>query len=263
MPAKRKQPRAEKFPLTNASTQTERDVEYRRRIGRHFEHGAGTTLDRLNHFARFVPRQSLSLFLARHEAFRGILEVQGSIVECGVFLGGGLFTWAQLSAIYEPVNHLRHVIGFDTFSGFPHMNARDATPGARFDHKSRGSYRFDAVEELRESMALFDLNRNLGHMPKIELVRGDATRTIPRFVRQNQHIVVALLSLDFDLYAPTLSALKHFLPRMPKGAIIVFDELNQKQWPGETRALLDAVGISRLRIKRFPFTPALSYAVLA
>ena len=36
-----------------------------------------------------------------------------------------------------------------------------------------------------------------------------------------------MLYLDFDLYAPTKAALETFLPRMPKGAILAFDELNQ------------------------------------
>ena len=35
-----------------------------------------------------------------------------------------------------------------------------------------------------------------------------------------------------------LIALKNFISRMPKGAIIAFDELNNKNWPGETVALL-------------------------
>jgi len=64
------------------------------------------------------------------------------------------------------------------------------------------------------------------------------------------------------LYEPTKAALKHFLPRMPKGAVIAFDELNQKQWPGETLAVLEEVGINNIRIQRVPYTPSLSYAIL-
>ena len=70
------------------------------------------------------------------------------------------------------------------------------------------------------------------------------------------------LYLDFDLYEPTKVAVETFLPRMPKGAILAFDELNQAAWPGETLAVLETVGLRSLRVQRFPFTPALSYAVL-
>ncbi|OOK77110.1 putative dTDP-6-deoxy-L-hexose 3-O-methyltransferase [Mycobacterium kansasii] len=50
-------------------------------------------------------------------------------------------------------------------------------------------------------------------------------------MEDNQHTVVALLYLDFDLFEPTLAAIRTFLPRMPKGAVLAFDELNQKYWP--------------------------------
>ena len=75
------------------------------------------------------------------------------------------------------------------------------------------------------------------------------------------HTIVSLLHLDFDLYAPTMTALKNFIPRMPKGAVIIFDELNHPAWPGETRAVLEALDIGSLRIRRFTFEPHLSYQI--
>ena len=84
-----------------------------------------------------------------------------------------------------------------------------------------------------------------------------------RNIEANPHTVVSLLYLDFDLFEPTVTALKHFMPRMPKGSVLAFDELNQVQWPGETQAVLEEVGLQNLAIQRFPFTPALSYAVLS
>ena len=96
----------------------------------------------------------------------------------------------------------------------------------------------------------------------MELVVGDAMKTIPEYLQKNPHLVVAMLYLDFDLYEPTKLAIETFLPRMPKGAVLVFDELNQSQWPGETLAVMDTIGLRNLQIQRFPFTPQLSFAVL-
>ena len=45
---------------------------------------------------------------------------------------------------------------------------------------------------------------------------------------------MSLLFIDCDLYEPTRAALRAFLPRMPKGAIVAFDELDNPIWPGET-----------------------------
>jgi predicted O-methyltransferase YrrM len=97
---------------------------------------------------------------------------------------------------------------------------------------------------------------------KVHLVRGDITQTIPTFVEANPHLVVSLLFLDADLYAPTKVVLEHILPRMPKGAIVAFDELDNPQWPGETLALLEHPGIRSLRLQRLEWDPYIAYAVI-
>ncbi|KKN04179.1 hypothetical protein LCGC14_1100000, partial [marine sediment metagenome] len=91
---------------------------------------------------------------------------------------------------------------------------------------------------------------------------GDVTKTIPEFIKKNKHLVVSLLFLDFDVFAPTKVAIENFYPRMPKGAIIAFDELDNPIWPGETMALLETVGINKLKIERFDFDPYIGYAVI-
>jgi hypothetical protein len=69
--------------------------------------------------------------------------------------------------------------------------------------------------------------------------------------------------MDFDLYEPTKVALEHFVPRMPKGAVIAFDELDNPLWPGETRAMLEYFAHSSLRLERSEFDPYISFATLA
>ncbi len=64
---------------------------------------------------------------------------------------------------------------------------------------------------------------------------------MPQFVAEHPHLLVSLLFLDLDLYEPTKVAIECFLPRMPKGAVIAFDELDNPMWPGETLALLESV----------------------
>ena len=49
---------------------------------------------------------------------------------------------------------------------------------------------------------------------------------------------------------------------MPRGAVIAFDELDNPMWPGETQALLDTMGLSRLALRRFEFDPYIAYAQL-
>ena len=82
---------------------------------------------RLDNFPKYVRRVQLKRFLALYEIFKRILPVKGSVVECGVFRGFGLMSWAKLSAILEPENLTRRIYGFDTFSGFPSLSAKDAS----------------------------------------------------------------------------------------------------------------------------------------
>lgn len=251
----------ERFSMYMESSRTCSDRDFAAGMATYFEQSIGSDLDKLRNFVKYVPRQNLTNFIAKCEVFKHVLNIHGHIIECGVFLGGGLMTWAQLSAIYEPVNHVRRIVGFDTFTGFPSLSSQDK--GDNEEGFARiGGLASNAEADLREALRLYDMNRTIGHIPRVELVVGDALETIPRYLATTQHLVVAMLYLDFDLYEPTKLALQTFLPRMPKGAIICFDELDQAAWPGETLAVLETVGLRNLRINRFPFTSALSYAVL-
>ena len=251
----------EKFSMKNPGTQTDRDRQYTEGMEDFFPRSLGTCVDKLRNFTKYVPRQELSRFLAKCDLFQRVLHVHGHIIECGVHLGGGLMTWAQLSAIFEPVNFIRRIVGFDTFAGFPSLSDKDRGMDA-LDHAHAGGLEAPAMADIEECLRLYDLNRPVGHISRVELVVGDAVQTIPAYVQSNQHLVVAMLYLDFDLYEPTKRALEVLLPRMPRGAVLAFDELNQPQWPGETLAVLETVGLRNLRIERLPYAPQLSFAVL-
>lgn len=242
------------------SRTTENETKYRLALEEYFEKGIGSNVEKLQNFAKYVPTQDLRKFICRYEVFKKILHVHGSIIECGVLYGGGLMTWAQLSEIFEPLNHTRNIIGFDTFSGFVSLSDKDKT-GTAFQGKS-GGLSIDSYDDLLESVRLYDKNRFLPHIRKVKLVKGDIRDILPKYVEENPHLVVSLLWLDFDIYEPTLVALKQLVPRIPKGGIIAFDELNHEVWPGETIAVMEEIGLNNLKIKRFPFGGTMSYAVI-
>jgi hypothetical protein len=249
-----------KFSMLDPKTQTARDQLYVERIDAYFATSVGDSLDKLRNFSKYVPRQVLATFLVKNEIFKRVIGVHGHIIECGVYAGGGLLTWAQLSAIYEPYAHVRRIVGFDTFEGFIALAHQDGQPD--LEYARPGGLATGAKADIESAIELYDLNRPLGHIPRVELVVGDATKTIPKYVNDNRHLVVAMLYLDFDLYEPTKIAIEHFYPRMPKGAVIVFDELAQVNWPGETSAVLDTIGVRNLKVERLPFHPQVSFAEL-
>jgi hypothetical protein len=214
---------------------------------------------KLENFPKYVRRQHLKRFLAMYEIFKLALPVKGSVVECGVFKGFGVMSWAKLSAMLEPENLTRRIYAFDTFAGFPSVHDKDRTAVADV---TAGGLFADSHDELQALIAEYDRDRFLGHVDKVHLIKGDVVETIPRFLESHPHLVVSLLFLDMDLYEPTRAALKHFVPRMPKGALLVFDELDNPMWPGETIAALEELGLGRLALRRFEWDPYISYAVL-
>jgi hypothetical protein len=212
---------------------------------------------KLTSFPKYIRRQDLTRLLARYEVFKKVLNVKGSIIECGVFRGFGLMSWANFSTILEPINLTRRIYGFDSFSGFVDVDEKDRN---RLRTVRPGDLSADSFAELQRLIEVYDSNRPLGHVSKVSLIPGDAQVTIPQFVKDNPHLLVSLLFLDFDLYEPTRVALEQFVPRMPKGAIIALDELDNPMWPGETLALLETVGLKRLRLQRLEWDPYIAFA---
>jgi len=241
-----------------STTRSEKEQSYAARMEQCIAGSPFSNLERFQNFSLYTPRQDLTNFLVRYEIFKRALPVQGSIVECGVLRGGGLMAWAHFSAIFEPTNHQRQVVGFDTFSGFPRLSKQDRS--SESNHARLGGLAVDSYDHLQQCVELFDMNRFVGHVPKVELVRGDATITIPAYIKDNPQLIVSLLYLDFDIYEPTLAALKHFVPRMPKGALIAFDELNLKDWRGESIAVLESLKLREYRIERCSFGSVMSFA---
>lgn len=241
---------------------TASELDFRLEMNGFIEKSSGTYYEKMENFPKYVSRQSFARYLALYEIFKQALDVQGDIIECGVNWGGGLMCFALLTSVLEPVNIQRRIIGFDTFAGFVEVSEQDRNCLSTSSEMKKGGFAAGCYDELLRCIQLYDSNRFIGHIGKVELVQGDANTKIPDYLAQNPQTVVSILHLDFDLYQPTKVAIENFVPRMPKGGIVIFDELNNKTWPGETVATIEALGINNLRLRRFTFEPHISYAIL-
>lgn len=208
----------------------------------------------------YINRQSLSHVLYMEHLYRLILPVHGVIVELGVRWGRNLALWTALRGIHEPYNFNRRIIGFDTFNGFPSVHQKDGTA----QNAREGGFSVAAGYEhyLESLLAYQESECPVSHVTKHELVKGDVTETLPLYLENNPHTVVALAYLDLDLYAPTKLALDALRPRLTKGSILAFDEVNVKSWPGETLALMESIGLGTFALRRVPWQPTTSYMVV-
>ena len=57
---------------------------------------------------------------------------------------------------------------------------------------------------IKKCISFFDENRPNGHLNKIELIKGNAVKTIPKYIKENPHLLVSFLYIDFDLYVQML-----------------------------------------------------------
>src|SRR5438105_5032225 len=173
---------------------TQNELEYVPKMEKHLQHLASRVpLAYLpNNFAKYVRRQELTRFLVRHDLFKKILDIKGSIIECGVFSGNGLMSWAQLSAILEPLAFWRQIYGFDTFAGFPSVADQDRQ-GKIAPAPKVADVKDESYEDLKTCVDLFDSNRLLSQFPKVHLVKGDFMATGEKFLQDNPHILVAAL----------------------------------------------------------------------
>lgn len=239
------------------------NIEQINSLSDYFEHSIGTIADKLDNFPKYITRTSMTRFLTKYEIFKKIIDVQGSIIECGVLFGGGLMSWAHFSSILEPANHQRRIFGFDTFQGFPEVTEQDKSKLSS-EFCNDGNLYVDSEEDLKVAIDVYNKTRFFNNVEKISLIRGDVLNTVPKFLEENQHIVISLLYLDFDIYKPTKFCLENFLPRMTKGSIVAFDQLNNPQWPGETKAVFEVFGgFNKISIKKIPsFGTSISYMEL-
>src|SRR5437667_6397021 len=132
--------------MKSLRTPTERQVGSN--VERIFLECADPVEIRLENFPKYVRRQHLKRFLAMYEIMKLIVPVKGSIVECGVYRGFGLMSWAKLSAILEPENLTRRIYGFDTFDGFPAVHDKDQSPFKKTEPGELGSASHDELLAL-------------------------------------------------------------------------------------------------------------------
>lgn len=214
----------------------------------------------LSNIGLFIESKNLSRILFMDHIYKQIVDVQGCVVEFGSRWGQNLALFAALRGIYEPFNRHRKIIGFDTFEGFPSLDEKDGKGQIMFEGNLATTK--DYQQELEDILTTHEALNPLDHIKKFELRRGDATVEFPKYLEENPHTTVALVYFDFDLYEPTKACLEAIAPRLTKGSVVGFDEVNDPDSPGETLALMEVMGLQNIRLKRFPHASRVSYFVV-
>ena len=150
-------------------------------------------------------------------------DIQGDILEAGVWKGGATILMAALNKYY---NTNKKVYACDSYEGLP------KTSNYTEDHIVNGtnwqSYAV-SLEEVKENFDKYKLLDN-----DVIFVKGFFEETIPKLEVGD----LSLLRLDGDMYTSTIVCLDELYDKVVKGGVIICDDYGWKE-AGSGRAIDD------------------------
>jgi hypothetical protein len=211
--------------------------------------------DLIANIGAFGRRMHFMKAFAHYEVFKLVRDLPGDIVECGVYKGASLLSFARFLETFCPGDRTRKVLGFDHFKGLVGRDEKDGLD-ARVGNTAEGWNPATFRDTLFALVDAFNKDSFVPQRARVELVDGDVTETAPAYVEANPGLRIALLHLDMDLYAPTLAALEAFWPRILTGGVVLLDEYAIREWPGESEALEEFFDGRPPRIEKFGWASA-------
>ncbi len=205
----------------------------------------------LYNWPRFVRTNEITRFITFYEMYKKIQDIQGSIFQVGVLEGNTLFSYAHLVENFEFRNYTRKLYAFDTF-GSQDYNKIVKEDGTYLNPKG-GGWKVSSFKEFKNSVNLFNKSKIFNQFKGIEIKKGDASKEVPKFLSQNKGTMVAMLNLQVSSYFVEKKVLREVWPRIPKGGLIHFASLGFEGSPGVGQMLDEAVGMTNVKIQRFPF----------
>lgn len=204
-----------------------------------------------NNFYLSCDNTRFSKVIAHYELFKMTKDLPGAIVECGVYKGASLVRFAGFRSLFgNPFSH--KIIGFDTFGKFPETKFKE-------DKKYRKKLVEIGGEQSISKEQLLEVFKNKGVDKNIELVEGDAVKTVPKYLKENPHLKISLLNLDVDIYEPSVVILEYLWPRIVKGGVLILDDYGV--FPGETKAADEFFKNKNVTIMKFPFAMTPCYII--
>jgi len=213
----------------------------------------------LGNLGLFIPKTEMSRLLYIGELYQRILDVHGVIMEFGVRWGHNMAIFEAFRGIHEPFNWIRKIVGFDTFEGFRAVSKKDGD--AEIIEEGSFGVTENYQDYLEQLLALREAEGVQLDMKRFELVKGDASETVPKYLEDHPETIISLAYFDFDIYQPTRDCLEAIRGHLTKGSVVAFDELNHHDFPGETIALKEVFGLDRYKLIHSPFSSARAYFV--
>ncbi|NLD20458.1 MAG: hypothetical protein GX663_09500 [Clostridiales bacterium] len=143
-------------------------------------------------------------------------KIPGEIAELGVYKGD--ITW-QLNYLFPK----RSLHLFDTFEGFDERDIYKEKENL-YSEAKKGDFRDTSVSDVMERVM---------YPQNVVVKKGFFPDTADWHWETNY----AFVSIDTDLYAPTLAGIEYFYPKLSEGGVIIMHDYNSLQFRGVKKAV--------------------------
>lgn len=176
------------------------------------------------------------------------LNIEGSIVECGVWKGGAIM-WMLLCQKKFNTNRLCYL--YDTFEGMTEPDDNDGNAKDIYKRIENGKYKRDydkwhninkwayaPIELVKNNINKINYDNN-----NIIYVKGDCCETLNEIVPKK----ISIVRLDTDWYNSTKKELDVLFPFVTKNGYIIIDDYHH--WDGSRKATDEFIEINRNNIE--------------
>jgi hypothetical protein len=209
--------------------------------------------------ALFLRSSLLARFIAISDVYRMIVDIPGNIFDLGCWWGQNTILFENYRAIYEPFNKQRRIVSFDSFEGYVNWSENDRK--SEIFNQNTYSTSADYDDFLRLLLDTHEGINELGHQRGMhEVLKGDATKTVPEYLTANPETIVALAAFDLGLYEPTKSVLQSIKAHLVPGSVLLMIHLTRKDLRGDGRAFLEVMAGTRYKLSKHPNYPSFGIA---
>ena len=211
--------------------------------------------------ALFLRSSLLSRILTVSDVYRTIVDVPGAVFDLGCWWGQNSVLFENLRAIYEPFNKQRKIVCFDSFEGYTNWSDKDKKSDVFDQNTYATAENYDQF--LRALLETHEGINNLGHQRGIhEVVKGDATKTVPEYLASNPETLIALAAFDLGLYEPTKATLLAIKPHLVPGSVLLMIHLTRKDLQGDGRAFREVMHDVKYTLTKAPVYPSMGIATI-
>ena len=196
--------------------------------------------EKINTEFLITPIRARENFVYEYAALVNDLNIPGSIAEGGVFQG-------DFSKVLKAAFPRKEIYLFDTFCGFPE-NSISAEDGSGTT-LTAGHLAVNSINHVLET---------IGYTEKCHIRKG----IFPGTTVGLEDEVFTMVSLDFDLFQPTLEGLRFFCPRMAENGLILIHDYFNSGYPGVRAAVQLFLSEEKTRKRFMPIGDSYSIAIM-